>query len=121
MIFAGLGAGGKGVETPNSMNKPLIHKEIKRAVGDRRLLAEPFGGQAFQHLICAHGLMRFEQNFQGAPTHRCEARARTRTDGFCVAQRLPRTGGVVVVNECAGRIIGQGLHLKCNSITDYVT
>jgi hypothetical protein len=45
VVFAGMDAGGKGVQALDAVGKPLFHKELQRAIGDRGLVAEPVGGQ----------------------------------------------------------------------------
>ncbi len=71
MILAGMGAGGKSVQTPDPMRHTILDKEVQGAVRNRGLGAEAFGGQPLQHLISAKGAMRLKQDFKCPAAHRC--------------------------------------------------
>jgi len=66
---------GEGIEPPDTVRKPLIHKKVQGAIGDRRLAAEPLGAELFQHVIGPERTMRLQQDFQHAPAHRRQPRA----------------------------------------------
>ena len=58
MAFARVHAGRKGVEPPDAMGKALFDKEVERAVGDGRFVAEPVFGEPVQNFVGAHGAVR---------------------------------------------------------------
>lgn len=66
MGFAGMHTGGKGVEAADAVGKPLFFEEFEGAVGDGGLVAETFGGEAFQDIIGAHRAVAFGENLQRA-------------------------------------------------------
>ena len=64
MVMARMQAGRKGVQPLQAMRQPVFDQKLQRAIGDGRLAAEAFGRKAVQHLIGAHGAMRFQQDLQ---------------------------------------------------------
>jgi zinc transport system substrate-binding protein len=128
--FAGVHTGGKGVQAADAVGKALFFKEIQRAIGDRGLVAETFGGKAGQHIIGPQGAVGFEQDFKGAAAHRRQAQAFGSDQGIGADKRVGGAMGVIMLREGQiGRIatgagcgmkVGHVRLLTCYSIT-YIT
>jgi hypothetical protein len=67
MTGAGMGAGDKGVEPLDLVDKAMVHEEIERAVGHGRLRAEPGLAQPVKHLIGAHRTVIPQKDFERMP------------------------------------------------------
>ena len=66
---AGMGAGDKGVQPFDPVDKTLIHQKAQRAIGDGRFRSQPFGIKPRQHVIGTKGSMAFKQDFQHPAAH----------------------------------------------------
>lgn len=64
MGLTGVHAGGKSVQAADAMGKALIFKELKRAIGNRGLVAETLGGQSLQKVIGPHRPVALKKDFQ---------------------------------------------------------
>ena len=107
MVVARMQAGRKGVQPLQPVRQTVFHQEFQRAIGHGRLAAKAFGGQTVQHLVCAHGPVRFQQDFQGAPPHRGQPGT-----VFCqpvagLVKRACLAGAVVVWGKGLGLTVGQ--------------
>lgn len=100
--MARMQAGGKGVQPLQPMRKPVFHQEFKGTIGDGRLAAKAFGGQAVQHLVCAHGAVRFQQDFQRPPPHRGQPGAIFGQPVAGLVKRARLAGPVVMGGEGRG-------------------
>ncbi len=74
MLVAGMRTGGERIETPDLVRQPMLHKEIQRAVGHRRLCPEPRFGKAFKDLVGAKCPVLFQQDLQRLPANRRQTR-----------------------------------------------
>ena len=72
MRFARMGAGDERVQSFNLVSKPVLHEEIERPVGDRRLRAETFRAQHVEYLVGAQRTVPLEQDFENTAPNRRE-------------------------------------------------
>jgi hypothetical protein len=105
MRLAGVHAGGKGVQTVDTVDKALFDKEIKRTVGHGGLVAETIFGQPLQHIICAKGVVGFEQDLQHAAAHGRQAHTFGGGQGIGAGQHI--TGAARVIVPRKGKV-GRG-------------
>ena len=97
MRLARVHAGGEGVQPADAVGKPLFHKELQRAIGDRRLVAEAVGGQPVQHVIGPQRAVCLQQDLQRAAAHRGQPRRRSAAvSASARASTSPRAMGVVM-------------------------
>ncbi len=64
MVFCGMGAGNKGVQSFDPVGKPIGGQKIERIVGDRGLRILAVFTQVFEDVVCPHSAMFFQQDFQ---------------------------------------------------------
>lgn len=128
MVFAHMGAGGKGVQALDAMGKALIHQKLQRAVGDGRLVAEAFGGKAGEDVIGPQRLVFLQQDLQNPAADRGHSGAGRPGQRLGPVKGVLRALGMVmcgkgqVGHRAAGAIvrIGHGAHsegLTCYDIT----
>lgn len=119
MNLAHMGAGGKGVQAADAVDKALILKELQRAVGNGRLVAIACGDKAFQHFVGAKGAVAFQQNLQGVAADRGQALTRGGQTLFGAGHGIHRAGRMVVGRK--GKVgIGHG-RVRCYSVTIWLT
>lgn len=127
MGFAGVHAGGEGIQPADAVGKTQVHQEIQRPIGDRGLIAKTFSGKTLQHVIGAHGLVRFQQDFQRAPPDRGQPRPLGGGQRLGPCQHIGGATAVVMAPEggrrfgAARAVVGGGRRhrglLTCYDIT----
>ena len=105
---ARVAAGGEGVEPADPVGEPVFGKKVERPVGDRRLVAEAFGGQPVQHLVGAERAVVFKQKFQDTAADRGEPCPGFGAEMLGPLDRFCGAGGVVVRGEGGGGVAGAG-------------
>ena len=132
MGFAGMHAGGKGVQAADAVDKALLFQKFQRAIGDRRLVAKTFGGEAVQQLIGAKGAVCLQQDLQHPAPHRGQPLRPTLQHALGPAKRIGGTAPMVMRGKgqirrgTAGAAVGSeglimrhGGPLTCYNITLY--
>lgn len=92
------------------MRQPRVDKEIKRAIGNGRLMSEPVRGKPFQHVIGPQRPMGFQQDFQGPSPHRCQAQSRADRNLFRPGKHIGAAGGMIMrrKGQRRGLLVGVG-------------
>lgn len=80
MVFAGMGAGDKGVQPLDPMGKAVLHQKIKRAIGGWRLGAPV---QHFEDLVGPKGTVFLKQDFQHPFARRGQLQSGVPAMGIC--------------------------------------
>ena len=70
MRLARMHTSGKGVQTADTMRKPLLLKKIQCAISYRWLIAKALGGKPSEHIISPQRPMLLQQNLQHPTAHR---------------------------------------------------
>lgn len=124
MVVAGVQAGGKSVQPLQPVRQPVFDQKFQRAIGDRRLAAEPFGRKAVQNLVSAHRTVRFQQDFKCAAAHRCHAPAVFGKPVRRLVHGAGFAGAVIVGDEGGNGPVGVGqfcyfitIRLTCYLVT----
>ena len=66
----GRAQGDEGVQSLHAVGEAVVDEERERAVGERRLGAEPVALEPGEHVVGAERGVALEQDLQHAPTHR---------------------------------------------------
>lgn len=105
MGLPGMHTGGKRVQPPHPMGKPLFNKKFQRTVSHRRLVAIALGREAFKHIIGPHGAMFLKQDLQNPPPHRRQPRTAEGNQPIGAFQHILGAMGMIMAGKGRSRLL----------------
>lgn len=91
--------GDVGVEPFDTVNKPIVQKELEGSIGHWWLGPQSLLLQSVENLVGTHCAVALEKNSQGASSHGGEAEAIFLAVLICLRQRIDHALSVVVLRK----------------------